>query len=76
MKKQADFLFFLLTLFCGFLLGALTLSLISYSPREVCQADCEVRGFQQGQFVTEPEHCTCWNRDFEKPSPAQEGESL
>ncbi len=36
------------------------------TPDDVCKADCEERGFHQGQFVTEPEHCTCWNRDFEK----------
>ena len=75
-KEAPTFIFFLFGVVGGFVAGALAFSFAVHSPNYVCRADCEVRGFHQGQFVIEPERCTCWNREFEKPSPAQEGESL
>ena len=62
---------FLGTIFGFFLAIVIALTVRPAVPDEVCQADCEVRGFHQGQFVTDPRHCTCWNRDFEKPEQAE-----
>ena len=53
----------------GMILGAIITLLAGKSPNDVCEIDCQARGFEGGKFVTfDPEHCSCWNngRVFEK----------
>ena len=79
MNKEAEdkVVYTVIGIAIGFVVGAFAFILTSPTPNAVCRGDCEVRGFEQGEFSTlDPKHCMCWNQErvFEKRGPADEEE--